>query len=354
MTLVLATFVALAIAAPHAVRLEQASPVLGATIWLAALLLRALTAVFAAIAAVLVLPTTQLFDMVTHWCWETVLPVLATQFGLDGHEVGDAALVLPALLLAASLVSVAFGLWRAARAVARLVQRAGVGHGPADSVILGDGEVVVAAAGLRRPRVLVSAGALTSFDDEELAASLEHERGHIQHRHRYVLVAGELCRALGRFLPGTRRAARELSFHLERDADRFALARDHEPAALASAICGDRCGRSGGRHRGVEHGDARHDGLNTHVLLHRIGGSALDRAGRSTVGSRRRVGASTSSQMAACRTTSISGSATTPIATVSAAVTASAATSGRVARIRGPAGVGSASSTAGAMSLRYG
>jgi len=95
----------------------------------------------------------------------------------------------------------------------------------------------VAAAGLRHPRVLVSAGALTSFDDEELAASLEHEQGHIARNHRYILVLAELCRALGRFLPGTRAAARELGIHLERDADRFALARRHSPAALASAIC---------------------------------------------------------------------------------------------------------------------
>ena len=237
MIVVLALLVAAAIAAPHVVRLERVAPSLGATVWLSALLLRALTAAFGAIAVVLVFPTTALFDAVTHWCWEAVIPVLTTQLGFDGHEVGDAALILPALVLAGSLVSVAFGLWRAARAVRRLVHGSGVGAGPGDSVILGDGQVLVAAAGLRRPRVVVSAGALTSFDDEELAASLEHERGHICRRHRYVLMTGELCSALGRCLPGTRRAARELAFHLERDADRYALARDHEAMALASAIC---------------------------------------------------------------------------------------------------------------------
>jgi Zn-dependent protease with chaperone function len=85
--------------------------------------------------------------------------------------------------------------------------------------------------------VIVSAGALLSFDDEELAASLEHEHGHIARRHRYLLVLAAFCRALGRFLPGTTAAYRELLFWLERDADRYAIHHHHHPAALASAIC---------------------------------------------------------------------------------------------------------------------
>jgi beta-lactamase regulating signal transducer with metallopeptidase domain len=92
-------------------------------------------------------------------------------------------------------------------------------------------------AGLRRPRVIVSAGALTTLDDDELAASLDHEHGHIARRHRFLFVFAELCRGLARFLPGTGRATRELAFHLERDADQWALARRHDPYALASAIC---------------------------------------------------------------------------------------------------------------------
>lgn len=227
----------LAIVLPHTLRLDQASPAAAATVWLSALVLRALTAVFAALFVVVALPATALFDAFTHWCWHAVLPVVATHLGLDGHAFGDVALILPALLLAASTLSVSFGLWRATRAVARVVKRAGVGEGPRNSLIVGDGAVLVAAAGLRRPRVLVSAGALTSFDDDELDASLEHEQGHIARRHRYVLVVGELCRALGRFLPGTRAAVHELAFHLERDADHFALERHHAPAALASALC---------------------------------------------------------------------------------------------------------------------
>ena len=237
MTVVLAGILVAAIALPHVLRFDRTTPALAALVWLGVLMLRALTALLAAVAVVVVMPSTEVFSLITHWCWHTALPLMATHLGLDGHRVGDAALVLPGAVLALSAVSVAFGLWKATRAVARLVQRGSVGTGPQDSVILGDGDVVVAAAGIRRPLVLVSAGALTSLDDEELAASLEHEHGHIERRHRYVLLLAELCRALARFVPGTRRAAQELRFHLERDADRFALDRHHEPVVLASAIC---------------------------------------------------------------------------------------------------------------------
>jgi hypothetical protein len=97
--------------------------------------------------------------------------------------------------------------------------------------------VMLAAAGLARPKVLVSAGALIVLDDEELAAGLDHEHGHIARRHRFLLVFAELCGGIGRAVPGRRRALRELAFHLERDADHWALRRRNDRYALASAIC---------------------------------------------------------------------------------------------------------------------
>jgi hypothetical protein len=51
-----------------------------------------------------------------------------------------------------------------------------------------------------------------------------------------MLLAVEL-RALGRPVPGGGRALRELAFHLERDADRWALRQEDDRAALASVIC---------------------------------------------------------------------------------------------------------------------
>lgn len=237
MTVAVALLLCLAIALPHALRLDRAAPATAATIWSAALALRALVGTGVALFVVFWLPATELFQIVTHWCWHRVLPFLAVHLGLNGHSIGDAATVLPAMLLAASLISVLFGLWRATRRVRLLLRRGTLGPGPRESVVIRDGEVLVAAAGLRRPRVVISAGALVALDDEELDASLDHEHGHIARRHRYILVGAELCRAVGRFLPGTARAAAEVAFHLERDADAYALRRRHHPAALASAIC---------------------------------------------------------------------------------------------------------------------
>ena len=237
MTLAVAAVVASLIALPHLVDLRKAEPLPAALVWLAALGLRAVAVAAAVVAALLYVPHTEVFSAVTHWCWHTVLPLITTHLGLDGHRVGDAAIVFPALILAFSMVSVGFGVARAARAVHRWVVRSSLGTGPSDSIIVGGEEVLVAAAGFRRPRILVSAGALTQLDDEELAAGLEHERGHVARRHRYLFLAAELCRALARFLPGSRRAMREVALHLERDADLYAVRRRHDPLALASAIC---------------------------------------------------------------------------------------------------------------------
>ena len=239
--------VVLAILLPHLLPLRRADASGAILVWCASLGLRALLAIFVVIWLVLFLPATELFRALTHWCWHAVLPLLATHLGLDGHRVGDAAVVLPGLILAASVLSVGFGVWRVARTVRRLIARSELGRGPQDSVIVGGPDVLVAAAGLGRPKVVISTGALTQFDDEELAAALEHERGHIVHRHRYVLLYAEICRATGRFVPGSTRAVRELAFHLERDADRWAL-RSHDRFALASAILKAAQGKQVGVH----------------------------------------------------------------------------------------------------------
>ena len=237
MSVLIALLVGAAITAPHVLRLEGAHPASAAVIWFAAVCLRALVALFVALFVVLYVPTTALFQLITHWCWHTAVPLMTSHLGLSGHSVGDIALLAPVLALAVSLLTVSVGLWRAMRTIRTWVRRTSIGPGPQDSVIVGEHDIFVAAAGLRHPQIIVSAGALTSFDDEELAASLAHERGHIARRHRFVLVTAEISRSFARLLPGTRRAVAELIFHLERDADRWALDRRHDPTALASAIC---------------------------------------------------------------------------------------------------------------------
>jgi Zn-dependent protease with chaperone function len=221
---------------PHVLSLKRAAPGAAATIWASALALRALAVLAGVLYVALLVPRTELFAALTHWCWHAVPALLATQPGLDGHLVGDVTTVAPVALLAVSGLWASVALMRAARGLRNVVAEAAVGKGPCESVIVGGPGVLVAAAGLARPRLIVSAGALTSLDDDELAASLEHERGHIMRRHRFALVFGEFCGALSRFLPGTRLALRALRLHLERDADRWALAHRHDPEVLARAI----------------------------------------------------------------------------------------------------------------------
>jgi Zn-dependent protease with chaperone function len=222
--------VAVAIGLPHLVRLEGTPPGFAAAIWLSVLLLRALASLAVAVAAEVYIPVTGLASPLESWC-------LGGSSALSGHDAADLVLALPAIALAGSLCWVMVALWRAARRVQTLLRISIVGPGPAESLVVADGALLVAVAGLRHPKVVISAGALVALDDDELLASLDHERGHIALRHRYLIVAGELARAVARFLPGTRTAARELLFSLERDADRYALDRQHNPAVLASAIC---------------------------------------------------------------------------------------------------------------------
>ena len=206
-------------------------------VWTSALALRALVSVLAALLVVLVLPHSRALDRFSHWCLEVELPLVGVGFELDGHPLGDAATLIPTLIVGGSLFAVLLGVARATRAIARLVSQQAVGRGPGDSVIVGGADVVLASAGFAHPRVLVSAGALIELEDDELAAGIAHEQGHIARRHRYLLLFGEACRGLGRFVPGTQAACRALVFHLERDADRWALAQRHQPLVLARAIC---------------------------------------------------------------------------------------------------------------------
>lgn len=225
------------LALPQLLPLGRVAPRLAAGVWLATLALRALTALVVIAIVVALVPSTGVFATLTSWCWHLASPLLAGHLRLSGDAVGHAATLAPAALLAGSALSAAWAIACAARAVRKLVGQHALGHGPHGTVIVGGPDVVIAAAGLTRPRIVVSAGALTDLDDAELAASIEHERGHLAHRHRYALLCGEVCRAVSCCLPGGHRALSELAFHLERDADEYALGRRHTPLALASAIC---------------------------------------------------------------------------------------------------------------------
>ena len=233
----LAAVLAAGIALPHFLRLQRVAPTTAVVLWLSALALRALASLLGVVYLLFFLPRTEVFASLTHWCLHTALPRLADGLSLEGHGLGDRLLLLPGVVLAISLLVTCIRTARDARAASRLVETHVLGSGPGDSVIVGGPEVVFAVAGLTQPRIVVSAGALASLDDDELSAALDHERGHIAHHHRFVMLAAVALSALGRVLPGTSRALHEISFHLERDADRWALRHRNDRHALARVIC---------------------------------------------------------------------------------------------------------------------
>lgn len=228
---------ALASALPVAARPQRATPAIAIAIWSASLVLRALVA--AGVVALLIawFPASAVFSALAHRCWHEVLPLLSTHVAIDGHAVGDAVSIVPGAALVLSLTAALVQLTRTNSKLRQRVAGLILGSGPNRSLLVADRRVMLAVMGFRRPRIVVSAGALTALDDDELEASLAHERGHIARRHRFVVLLGALCAAVARPLPGTRAAFSELLLHVERDADAYAVEHRHDPAALASAIC---------------------------------------------------------------------------------------------------------------------
>jgi hypothetical protein len=236
MTQALAAIVVAGIVIPHVLRLQRVPPTTAIVLWLNGLALRALAALLAVIYVLYFLPRTGLFVDLSHWCARADMPFLARELHAEGHALAATALYLPGIALIASLVHDSVCTARDVRAARRLIRQS-LGRGPRNSLIIGAPQVVFAVAGLAHPRVLVSAGALTALDDHELTAGLDHEQGHISRRHRFVMLLALGFRALGRVIPGCDRGVRELAFHLERDADRWALRRHDDRLALASVIC---------------------------------------------------------------------------------------------------------------------
>lgn len=237
MTFALAAIVAAGILLPHLLRLHRVSPVTATVLWITSLSLRALAGLVGVTLLLFVLPRTDLFESLTHWCLHAVLPGVTDRLNVEGHGIGDVAVFVPGAAMALSLVIACVRTAHSAGTARHLVDRHVLGRGPGGSVIVSGPEVAFAVAGLARPRIVVSAGALASLDDAELAAALDHERGHIARHHRFVMLVADGLSALGWIVPGTRRAAWEIAFQLERDADRWALDRKNDRLALASVIC---------------------------------------------------------------------------------------------------------------------
>jgi len=168
-TAVVASLAVLGVALPHVLRLDRARPVTAATLWMAALTLRALAAISFALYVVVVFPDTEAFKLLTHWCKHAVMPAVDIHFDVQGHAVGAAVALVPIVAAGGALLVAAGRTARTARAVDEMLRSRALGAGPGDSVIVGGPEVVVAASGLLHPKVVVTAGALAMLEDDELA-----------------------------------------------------------------------------------------------------------------------------------------------------------------------------------------
>lgn len=237
MTLVVAAGAVAALIFPRVLSAAEFSPLSGIAVSLLVLVLRALVVVVAVVTFTVYIPPSELFAIATHWCVHAVIPYLTTHLAFSGHQLADAAAVVPVLAMIVSVGWAALALLKATRRIHRWVRDSVLGSGPEDALLIGGSEVVLATAGVRDPKIVVSAGALASLDDDELASGLEHERGHIRRGHPYIVVVADLLFALARPLPGGRQVLTELYFYLERDADEFAVRSTGDPLALASAIC---------------------------------------------------------------------------------------------------------------------
>lgn len=221
---------------PHLLSLHRASPVTGALVWMLDLSLRALVVVFVATLTFSQLAHSEPAESALAWCWHEVLPDIPSWLGFAEDPVAHAAVAVPAVILAVALIAHALTLLRDwAGLQRRLAVQAGTG--PAGTTLIAGDDVVVAVTRLGRGRVLVSERALEVMDADELAAGVAHEVAHIRRRHRPVLLLASILATIGRPLPGTRIAERELGFQLERDADGYVVDRLNDPLSLASAIC---------------------------------------------------------------------------------------------------------------------
>jgi beta-lactamase regulating signal transducer with metallopeptidase domain len=87
----------------------------------------------------------------------------------------------------------------------------------------------------RRKTVVVSTGALRVLSDQQLAAVVAHERGHLRHHHHLVIaIAGALSLAFPR-VPLLYHAREEIEILAEMDADDHAR-REHPSDTLADAL----------------------------------------------------------------------------------------------------------------------
>lgn len=85
------------------------------------------------------------------------------------------------------------------------------------------------------PRIVLSEGTLHLLGPQEIAAVIEHERGHVQERHGLVMLPMAGLKNVFRWIPYARLAPRAIATLLEMSADDYS-ARRYDPLTLAAAL----------------------------------------------------------------------------------------------------------------------
>lgn len=159
-----------------------------------------------------------------------------------------ALLTVSALLMAkrAFATAGALRLARDLRREATLIETLPLGLRAVDVVVSARHHGAPFAGGLVRPFVCFSAEAYAALDDDERAAVIGHELGHLRHHDLLTFGVLAILADLLWFVPGLRARCRTLCAHAEIAADDAALARGASPLALASALVrvGDLCARA--------------------------------------------------------------------------------------------------------------
>jgi hypothetical protein len=138
----------------------------------------------------------------------------------------DAIVVVALAVLA--LIAVARGARRATReAIGSVRLQRRLGRVSRDersgALVIGDARPLAFCAGLLRPRIYLSTGALTALDEHALRAVLDHERHHARRRDPLRLATGRVLEDALFFVPGLRELARRQQALAELSADEGAI-----------------------------------------------------------------------------------------------------------------------------------
>ena len=117
MTVARAAAVILGLSRPHVLPLHRVKPTSAIALWLGALVLPAVSGIVIVIVILFILdfPASELFRLLTRWCWHAVFPFIMAHLGLSGHSLGDEATIIPTVAVTASTLSAAWALFAAAR-----------------------------------------------------------------------------------------------------------------------------------------------------------------------------------------------------------------------------------------------